>query len=81
MDVSRPSRLVAVGTEDGLQPIILVNSLHIEESYLALSHCWGTVADMLRTTKAKTLLRSSRTRNHGIIYPEHFRMLFKSPVG
>ncbi|KAL2075865.1 hypothetical protein VTL71DRAFT_808 [Oculimacula yallundae] len=37
----RPSRLIAVGTENGSVPIRLVNSPAIKDNYFALSHCWG----------------------------------------
>jgi hypothetical protein len=48
---SPPARLVAVGTEDGSQPIVLIDNVHVEGTYLALSHCWGK-SETLRTTRA-----------------------------
>ncbi|KAF2652980.1 HET-domain-containing protein, partial [Lophiostoma macrostomum CBS 122681] len=48
---SRAARLIDVRTEDGTQPIHLVDGSTIEHSFLALSHCWGDSAT-LRTTRA-----------------------------
>jgi hypothetical protein len=52
---TRPSRLVAVGTEDGSEPIKIVDGSVADKEYLAVSYRWG--AETLLTT-TKTLERS-----------------------
>ncbi|CAN9384472.1 unnamed protein product [Alternaria alternata] len=45
---TRPSRLVAVGTADGSEPIKIVDGSVADEEYLAVSYRWG--AETLLTT-------------------------------
>jgi hypothetical protein len=55
----RPSRLVAVGTADGSEPIKIVEDPGPDEEYLAVSYRWGGAGTMLTTAKTFELFHTS----------------------
>ncbi|KAK7180535.1 heterokaryon incompatibility protein [Paraphaeosphaeria sporulosa] len=49
--LSRPSRLVAVGTADGTEPIKIVDDSDTGHEYLTLSYCWGRTGNLCTTAE------------------------------